>query len=406
MTAILRGLRSGVAASGTAIDLTDPQAIEGDRRRRWLRGMLLPAAGVMCGLALLSLVTDVTGSAAIQFAVALCLAWAWQLTVRGRTEAAYVMAALVIPFALVIRPLLTGNANDNILYLGVAGMFLLMLAPRRWSGMVVAGSLLTAAILYFGTSATATPDLGWTTLAVNGLVVSAASLLLGVLALRSTHGALAGAYASRDHARQLTTELEAARAGLERDVHARTAHLRQVLAESEALVAELAAQSLRDHLTGLPNRRFLDEELPRRIAAADADSPLTVVLLDLVHFKAVNDDYSHDVGDRALQTAASLLAAALTDGDTICRYGGDEFVVLMSGATPGHVAATVARMQSSLAATTLTEAPTVRLGLAAGHTTWTPSAGIAGAVPTAATLLRAAEADLRSRRTTPRRRRE
>lgn len=404
MSAILRGLHSGGAASGTTIDLTDPQAIEGDRRRRWLRGMLLPAAGVMSGLALLSLITDVTGSAAIQFAVAACLAGAWYLTVRGHTDAAYLMAALAIPFALVIRPLLTGNANDNILYLGTAGLFLLMLAPRRWAGVVVVGSLLTAVILYSGTSATATPDLDWTTLAINGLVVSAASLLLGILALRSTHGALVGAYASRDHARQLTTELEAARAGLERDVHTRTAHLRQVLAESEALVAELAAQSLHDHLTGLPNRRFLDQEMPRRIAAADVHRPLTVVLLDLVHFKSVNDDYSHDVGDRVLQTATSLLAAALTDGDTICRYGGDEFVVLMSGATPEHVAATVARMQSSLAAATLAEAPTVTLGLAYGHTTYAPDAGIGGSAPTAAALLRAAEADLRSRRTTPDRR--
>ena len=90
-------------------------------------------------------------------------------------------------------------------------------------------------------------------------------------------------------------------------------------------------QARRDPLTGLHNRRFLDEELPNLI---DAGGPLTVAIVDLDHFKRVNDQLSHDVGDQVLVLVAKLLetelAAVAPDG-FVARMGGEEFLMVLPG---------------------------------------------------------------------------
>lgn len=379
------------------VDLTSADAIDEERRRRWLLGLLGPAAAVLCIMAVLSSLSILDGSVPVQVAVAAVLAGAWYLTYRGHTWAAYLCAAIAIPAALLARPLVTGNANDNVLYVGASAMLLLLLAPRQWTGAVIIGSLATAAALYLGTTDAATVDLGWRALAVTGVVVSCATLLLGTLTLRSTHGALLGAYTARDQARHSADQLVRASSHLEHAVDERTAHLQAVLAESDALVAQLAATALRDHLTGLPNRRYLERELARRISEAARDGgSLTAVLIDLVGFKAVNDCYSHDVGDRVLATAATLLESQLGPTDDVCRFGGDEFVVLTQGPQES-TAALITRMTDALAGAVLAEAPDITLGMAHGIAVWSAHQRGDPAVA-AAQLMRTAEADLRRRR--------
>ncbi|MEA3055080.1 MAG: hypothetical protein QOD30_512 [Actinomycetota bacterium] len=88
----------------------------------------------------------------------------------------------------------------------------------------------------------------------------------------------------------------------------------------------------RDGLTNLPNRRVFDELLAAEVHRARRDGiPFSVVMLDVDHFKAVNDEHGHQAGDEVLQRVAAGLAQAVRDSDLVARYGGEEFVALLRG---------------------------------------------------------------------------
>ena len=104
-----------------------------------------------------------------------------------------------------------------------------------------------------------------------------------------------------------------------------------------------------DALTGLYNRGYFDETLPRAVAhAARYQQPLSVLLVDTDRFKEINDTHSHIVGDRVLRLVAELLAEDARDADTVCRFGGDEFVVILTGANAASAAACAERFQRRL----------------------------------------------------------
>ena len=110
--------------------------------------------------------------------------------------------------------------------------------------------------------------------------------------------------------------------------------LRAQLESNEALRKDLQEQAVRDGLTGLYNRRFLEESLARELERAGrAAGSIVVCLLDLDGFKAVNDTHGHGVGDRVLKNLAALLQSQTRRADVACRYGGEEFVILMPGTT-------------------------------------------------------------------------
>lgn len=93
----------------------------------------------------------------------------------------------------------------------------------------------------------------------------------------------------------------------------------------------LSAIALSDPLTELNNRRALDWELPRQLQNARSRSEaLSLVMLDVDYFKRINDTYGHPVGDRALQLVSSRLRHNLRFRDTLFRYGGEEFVIILS----------------------------------------------------------------------------
>ncbi|WP_068904388.1 histidine kinase N-terminal 7TM domain-containing protein, partial [Planomonospora sphaerica] len=104
------------------------------------------------------------------------------------------------------------------------------------------------------------------------------------------------------------------------------ARLQEQVAMIEALRADLAEQAVRDALTGLHNRRFLMEALGRelRLAAASGEA-LSVALLDIDHFKQINDRYGHGAGDQVLMRFAKLVGGRIRSGDVVARYGGEEF---------------------------------------------------------------------------------
>ncbi len=142
---------------------------------------------------------------------------------------------------------------------------------------------------------------------------------------------------------------------------------------NEKLRVELAEQVVRDPGTGLRNRRFALEALPDMAVNCERDGvTLSVVMLDLDHFKAVNDTYGHAVGDRALAAIASVMEEA-AGGSIVTRFGGEEFLVLMPGATVGDA---VERAEMIRAACSSVEIPTRE-----GAITITLSAGVATSEP-------------------------
>ena len=119
--------------------------------------------------------------------------------------------------------------------------------------------------------------------------------------------------------------------------------------EIRALQAQLAEQAMRDPLTGLANRRLLDELLGQAIGRVNrSGTHLTVAVLDLDGFKAVNDTHGHDAGDVVLRTMAARLQTAVRDADVVARYGGDEFVVVYDGADDDAVGNLVERIHTAL----------------------------------------------------------
>ncbi|HET7730954.1 MAG TPA: sensor domain-containing diguanylate cyclase [Usitatibacter sp.] len=93
--------------------------------------------------------------------------------------------------------------------------------------------------------------------------------------------------------------------------------------------------SMRDPLTGLYNRRYLDETMPREVARAKrAGQDVGVIALDIDHFKRLNDSHGHDMGDNVLRRMGELLRTATRAGDIACRMGGEEFAVILPGASP------------------------------------------------------------------------
>ena len=110
-------------------------------------------------------------------------------------------------------------------------------------------------------------------------------------------------------------------------------------------MASSQLQATTDPLTGLLNRRSLEEELTRM--RTDGED-YAVAFLDLDHFKQINDTFGHETGDRALRSFARLLRRAVRDGDLVCRYGGEEFVAIFPGVAASAAQPIVERLALDL----------------------------------------------------------
>ena len=176
-----------------------------------------------------------------------------------------------------------------------------------------------------------------------------------------------------------------------RDVTQLNSQRRELAAVNDRLVEQLhtidrlrhtlAEQAVRDELTGLHNRRHLMTQLEADLdRARTTGTRLALILLDIDHFKAVNDGFGHATGDHLLAATAHALAGSVRAGDTVARYGGEEFVVLLPDSSLEQGLATAEELRRRCAAVLVashrgTISTTVSAGVAAfPHCGWTASA--------------------------------
>lgn len=151
------------------------------------------------------------------------------------------------------------------------------------------------------------------------------TLDLRISELRSSRDTLKG--------RLITMRDISDRVRIEEELRRANRRLQNQIDEVKKLRDQLREQAIRDPLTGLFNRRYLEESLGRELAKVKRDeSPLGIAMLDIDYFKSFNDTHGHAAGDRMLQALADILQHNTRAGDIVCRYGGEEFVVVLPSA--------------------------------------------------------------------------
>ncbi len=118
---------------------------------------------------------------------------------------------------------------------------------------------------------------------------------------------------------------------------------------------QLRHLGLADGLTGVNNRRYFEQRLPEEIARAQrSGSPLSCLLIDIDHFKRLNDSFGHGVGDQALRRVAKLIRASLRRSEVLARYGGEEFSVLLPQTNADAAVLIAERLRHEVASTRFT----------------------------------------------------
>jgi diguanylate cyclase (GGDEF)-like protein len=128
----------------------------------------------------------------------------------------------------------------------------------------------------------------------------------------------------------------------------------------QSIIDGLCELSLKDPLTGLANRRHFRTVLDRTIdMVARSGEPALLLMLDIDHFKKVNDTYGHPAGDKVLQSVAKALAKCVRPMDTVARYGGEEFAVILPNCHTSFGSTVAERIRQTMESMSITVAPGV-----------------------------------------------
>ncbi|MFW3615991.1 GGDEF domain-containing protein [Billgrantia antri] len=247
--------------------------------------------------------------------------WQWHL--------GYLVLSLSLALSGIVNLSSTFPFYDVLLTVSLPILFALVVGQWKWlSGeqrVVIAAYGLFAMLLLFD-MAVAHGLLPWQQIPVS---LGALSFSLAIVAISLRHYTLT------------QRELIKLNQRLEQQVADRTQDLQH-------MVEQLRAFSYQDPLTGLKNRRHFDEVFAHEAACARRGTTLTLVMLDIDHFKHFNDLYGHDAGDAVLIATARLIGEHFREADVVCRLGGEEFVVIMPGATAQQAGEAVERLLDSM----------------------------------------------------------
>jgi diguanylate cyclase (GGDEF)-like protein len=247
------------------------------------------------------------------------------------------VAALVAPYRYIIQA-------QTLLAIGVAplilaGAFRIMrrFTPARHFALAWS-MLLLGTVVYASVALGLLPKISLTEYSIQ--IGSAAEMILLSFALAYRINLLTSENERIQHE---------ARAELESRVLARTADLDSALQRLEHANTRLDDFARRDGLTGLYNRRHLDEVLGDACARARSDAlPMALMMVDIDHFKTINDRYGHSVGDICLRAVAAALRGMLPADATLARYGGEEFAIVLPHADAGSATALAETVRSAI----------------------------------------------------------
>ncbi len=160
---------------------------------------------------------------------------------------------------------------------------------------------------------------------------------------------------------------------IEAELRLANAQLHTQMEELRDLQTQLREQAIRDPLTNLYNRRYLDETLPREIARVQRmEHQLAVMMIDIDYFKQINDTYGHVAGDETLQTIAALIQSRLRTSDIACRYGGEEIICALMDTTLENALSRAEGIRHAIACTPIIQThPDARVTVSIGVAMWT-----------------------------------
>ena len=302
------------------VDTDDPL-----EARRGRNALIVFYGALVLGVPSLVGLSFIPGGRMLAVLVALFMVVAYIGTVvvrRGRVRLGTWIFFTAIVVAECAFPVITGDARLTAIYLAVPVVIASVLLLPRGALVIGLVSIAAGAVLTWIYPPVDPPVTAFE-------VILAATLISGFVLVTAVLG-FSSLRQETARADEAAAELRVTNETLELRVAERTEQLENALARQEQLVAELAELSLRDPLTGLYNRRHADNELPRLVAAAERHlQPISLAMADLDHFKVVNDDHSYSVGDEVLRRFARVLSQVTRGTDTVIRYGGEEFLIVM-----------------------------------------------------------------------------
>lgn len=167
----------------------------------------------------------------------------------------------------------------------------------------------------------------------------------------------------KDEIRRLNFELEAAKKELE--ATKRIIRIKEI--ELDAVIAQAEEVSHVDVLTCLPNRRQVIKQLQNEVIRAERyKTTLSISMIDIDHFKKINDSYGHTVGDQVLFQLANILQESVRDPDTVGRYGGEEFLVVLPNTRLKDAAGQAARLCKRVRETDINIGEQIRMTISIG----------------------------------------
>ncbi len=303
-------------------------------------------------------------------AVTLTAVFSALLVRAGHLSAGLALFFGVVMVGNVVAVTVTDDARLTAIYcvipVAIAGVTL----TTRWALVVTASAALIGIVgtWLFPPGHGDHPPIMRDEIITTSLILMAAVLVTSSLGSWGQKREAARADLEAQRATQLAESLRRTNAELERRVDERTDDLQLALSQQERLVGELAELSMRDPLTGLHNRRHAEHELPRMTATADRyRQPLSMALVDLDHFKQVNDRYSYAVGDEVLLRFTAILRENARGSDVVVRYGGEEFLLVMPQTTLEQALVLCERLRSAVESYAWSEVqPTLRLTTSIG----------------------------------------